>query len=191
MAPRAEDGSLLANSKLANWHRLVSDATERAYRPLAYKTDTRGILTTRGFVDIHEQIIKIPLNSWPTDPLQKDIGRWYNVSIAQGLEAMSLAPLIRMYNWEAEAVIKLCSEVKQEISSKKFRAYCHMLVSPSFVPLHSHYTWRFSHSVANNITEIGTFGQHAALRLPELYGRPYAEKQLLPNVNLVSATQRR
>jgi hypothetical protein len=129
MAPRSEDGALLANSQLANWHRLVSDAIERAYRPLAYKTDTRGLLATRGFVDIQEQIIKIPLNSWPTDLDQKDIGRWYNVCFAQGLEAMSLAPLTRMYNWETKAVIKLCSEVKQEIVSKKFRAHCNMLVS--------------------------------------------------------------
>jgi hypothetical protein len=131
MAPRSEDGALLANSKLANWHRLVSDATERAYRPLAYKTDTRGLLTSGGFVDIQEQIIQIPVNSWPNDQQQKDIGRWYNVGFAQGLEAMSLAPLTRMYNWEPADVVKLCSEVKQEIGSRKFRAYCNMLVPSS------------------------------------------------------------
>jgi hypothetical protein len=132
MAPRSEDGALLANSKLANWHRLVSDATERAYRPLAYKTDTQGLLTARGFVEIREQILRIPVNSWPTDPIEKDIGRWYNVGFAQGLEAMSLAPLTRMYNWEPAAVVRLCSEVKQEVCSKQFRAYCNMYVCPSF-----------------------------------------------------------
>lgn len=136
MAPRAEDGSLLANSKLANWHRLVSDAVERAYRPSPFKTDTRGLLASRGFVDIQEQIIQIPVNAWPENPRQKDIGRWYNVGFAQGLEAMSLAPLTRMYNWEPADVVKLCTEVKQEIGSRRFRAYCNMLVSCSCFLLH-------------------------------------------------------
>jgi hypothetical protein len=152
MAPRAEDGALLANSKLANWHRLVSDATERAYRPSTYKTDTRGLLAMRGFVDIQEQIIQIPVNSWPTDPEQKDIGRWYNVGFAQGLEAMSLAPLTRMYNWEPADVVKLCSEVKQEIGSKKFRAYCNMSVS-SFPSACGLIIGKFSYRVANNIMD--------------------------------------
>lgn len=120
----------MADSKLANWVRIVSDATERAYRRLAYKTDTRGLLAARGFVEIEEQIIQIPVNSWPTDAHQRDIGRWYNVGFAQGLEAMSLAPLTRMYSWEPGAVIKLCSEVRQEISSKRFRAHCNMYVQP-------------------------------------------------------------
>ena len=135
MAPRSEDGVLLVNSKLANWHRLVSDAIERAYRPPTYKTDTQGLLEKRGFVDIKKDIIKIPLNSWPADGKEeeeaeeKNIRRWYNVAFGLGLEAMSLAPLTRMYNWERTAVVKLCSEVEEEISSKEFRAYCNMLVS--------------------------------------------------------------
>lgn len=152
MAPRAEDGALLANSKLANWFRLVSDAIERAYRPLAYKTDTRGLLSSRGFVDIQEQVIPIPVNSWPNDPRQKDIGRWYNVGFAQGLESMSLAPLTRMYNWEPAAVVNLCSEVKQEIGSKRFRAYCNMLVSVSrfsIVPAIPIFNHKISHTEAN------------------------------------------
>lgn len=131
MVPRGEDGVFLVNSKLANWLRLLAEATERAYRPMVYRMDTKGLLEARGFVEIQEQIVKIPLNSWPTDPLQKNIGRWYNVAFAQGLEAMSLAPLTRMFNWEQSAVVDVCSEVKQEISSKKFRAFCNMYVSPS------------------------------------------------------------
>ena len=62
------DWALLVNSKLANWHRLVSDATERACRPLARMMDTRNLLASRGFVEIQEQVIRV-------DPQQKDIGQ--------------------------------------------------------------------------------------------------------------------
>ncbi|KIM93983.1 hypothetical protein OIDMADRAFT_61246 [Oidiodendron maius Zn] len=101
MAPHSEDETLLAETKLANWYRLISDAVELAYHPLAYKMNIRGLLVSCGFVDIHEEA-----------------GRWYNVAFSQGQEAMSLAPLTRMYKWEPARMAKLCSEVKREIRSK-------------------------------------------------------------------------
>ena len=136
MAPRSEEGVVLANSTLANWYRLVSDAMERTYRSLAYKTDTRAVLGSCGFVDIQEQIIHIPLNTWPKDWKEKEIGRWFNVAFGRGLEAMSLAPLSRIYHWTQEEVADLCSKVQNEMKSRQFRAYCRMLV-PS-CPLRIH-----------------------------------------------------
>jgi hypothetical protein len=102
------------------------DATARAYRPMAYNADTRIMLERQGFVEIQEQVIKVPLNPWPADPHLKDIGRWYNLGLTQGLEAMTLAPLTRMSGWNKADVERLCSEVKREICSKKFHAYCNV-----------------------------------------------------------------
>lgn len=126
MAPRCDDGSLPPNCQLATWYRLVMDATARAYRPMAYNADTRLMLERQGFVEIQEQVIKVPLNPWPADPHLKDIGRWYNLGLTQGLEAMTLAPLTRMSGWNKADVERLCSEVKREICSKKFHAYCNV-----------------------------------------------------------------
>jgi hypothetical protein len=92
---------------------------ERAYHPLAYKTNARAELVSCGFVDVQEQIIRIPLNPWPKDPEEKNIGRWFNVAFGYGLEAMSLAPLTRMYNWQHTAVAELYKRVKREIDSKQ------------------------------------------------------------------------
>ena len=79
-----------------------------------------------GFVDITEQIIRVPMNPWPADPHQKEIGRWYNLGLIQGMEAMSLAPLTRMCGWTKEQVDTLVAEAKREICSKKFHVYCNM-----------------------------------------------------------------
>jgi hypothetical protein len=84
------------------------------------------MLENQGFVDIKEQVIKIPLNPWPTDPHLKDIGRWYNLGLTQGLEALTLGPLTRVSQWSKTDVDKLISEVKREVCSKKYHAYCNM-----------------------------------------------------------------
>ncbi len=104
----------------------MTEASERAYKPLAYNTQTRQMIEGQGFVDITEQIIRVPFNPWPADPHQKEIGRWYNLGLVQGLEAMSLGPLTRMSGWKKSEVDRLIGEAKKEICSKKYHAYCNM-----------------------------------------------------------------
>lgn len=98
-------------------------ATEQACKPLQYNHDTRAVLAAQGFVDIKEEVIKVPLNPWEKDSHQKDIGRWYNLGMTQGLEACSLGPFTRMFRWTKEDVTRLIAEVHKEICSRKIHAY--------------------------------------------------------------------
>jgi hypothetical protein len=84
------------------------------------------MLERQGFVEIQEQVIKVPLNPWPADPHLKDIGRWYNLGLTQGLEALTLGPLMRVANWPRPEVDKLVGEAKREICAKRFHTYCNM-----------------------------------------------------------------
>lgn len=126
MVPRCDDGSLPPNSQLMNWSRLILDATAMNYRPIAYNTETRSMLERLGFVDIQEEVIQVPLNPWPMPPHAKDIGRWYNLGLTQGLEAFSLAPLMRMKGWKRSDVDAMVQEVKREVCSKRFHVYSNM-----------------------------------------------------------------
>ena len=130
MVPRCDDQTLPPDSKLLEWTRLLFEATAQAHRPMEYNTQTRAMLEWGRFVDISEEIIRVPLNSWPTDPYLKEVGRWYNLGLTEGLEALSLGPLTRVAGWTKAEVEKLCSEVKKEVCNKKFHVYCNMYVSP-------------------------------------------------------------
>ena len=84
------------------------------------------MLQQAGFVDIQEQVIQIPINPWPADPHLKEVGRWYNLGLTQGLEALTLGPLCRMSNWKKAEVDKLVADTKREICSKKNHVYNNM-----------------------------------------------------------------
>lgn len=126
MVPRCDDGTLPPNSQLINWTRQILDATATSNRPIAYNTETRSMLERQGFVDIQEQIIQLPLNPWPSAPHAKDIGRWYNLGLTQGLEALSLAPLTRIKGWNKAQVDAIVQEVKREVCAKKYHVYSNM-----------------------------------------------------------------
>ena len=128
IVPRCDDGSLPTpnESALIQWSQFLLEATQIAARPLAYNVDTRVMLERQGFVEIQEQVIKVPLNPWPTDPHLKDIGRWYNLGLTQGLEALTLGPITRILRWKKSDVDRLIADAKREICLKKYHAYCNM-----------------------------------------------------------------
>jgi hypothetical protein len=124
--PRCDNGSLPRNAALYEWANNLMSATEQAYKPMAYNTETGTILRNTGFVDIKEQIITIPFNPWKLDPHQKDIGRWFNLGLCQGLEALTLGPMTRVLNWDRARVTRLVADVKREICTKRHEVYCEM-----------------------------------------------------------------
>jgi hypothetical protein len=111
---------------LVNWANCLIDATARACRPIAYNTETGATLKMTGFVEIQEQIFKVPLNPWPNDLHLKDIGKWYNLGLTQGLEAFTLGPMTRVMNWTKGDVDRLVVEAKKDICSQKYHTFCNM-----------------------------------------------------------------
>jgi hypothetical protein len=127
MEPRCDDYTLPTDSPLIKWYGWLADATHRVSRPIAYEHRTRHLLQAAGFIDIQETVIRVPYNSWPNDPHQKDIGRWYNLGITEGLEALTFAPLTRVYQWDLNAHVKpLVEQVRKEICNRKIHAYNNM-----------------------------------------------------------------
>lgn len=84
------------------------------------------MLAAQGFVDIRDEVIKIPLNPWERDSHQKDIGRWYNLGMTEGMEAVSLGPFTRIFNWSRDDVIRLITDVKKEICDRRIHVYHQM-----------------------------------------------------------------
>ena len=122
MRPRCDDGTMPFKPVL-EWYEWLEDATARASRSIKYQQNTKQLLEAQGFVDVKMQVIKLPLNPWPADPHLKEIGRWYNLGMIEGLEAASLGPLTRVYRWPPEDVRKLVKDVKAGICNKKFHIY--------------------------------------------------------------------
>jgi len=123
--PQYDPGA--SNSRqLDEWFLYLDGATERAHKRLAYPENLRELLNNTGFVDIEEEVIRLPLNEWPEVEHQKFVGRWYNLGLCQGLEALTLAPLTRAYEWPLENIRQLLTAVKPQICSRRVRAYNEM-----------------------------------------------------------------
>jgi hypothetical protein len=121
LRPRCDDGPI--PEKLQQWYGWLEDATTRGSKSIAYIPQTTEILRAQGFVDVEEVVIRLPINTWPANPGEKEVGRWYNLGLCEGLEALSLGPLTRVYKWPADDVRRLVGEVKTAVCNRKFHVY--------------------------------------------------------------------
>lgn len=60
---------------LAEWMRTLEEASLLVDRPLRIANKLKRWYKEAGFVDVHEEIIKVPVNSWAKDPHFKDLGK--------------------------------------------------------------------------------------------------------------------
>ncbi|KAH8195872.1 hypothetical protein TruAng_009948 [Truncatella angustata] len=136
--PLSGDNSLPADSRLRMWYNELRAAYEQARRPIALEPSPEVWLKQAGFVDIKRNIKEIPFHPWPTSEYQKEVGRWFNLGMVHGIEAISMAAMTRYRGYTKEQVKSLMQEVKREICTRAFRSHCTMYIytarrpAPSF-----------------------------------------------------------
>jgi len=81
-----------------------------------------------GFVDIQHRMFMWPTNSWPKDPFMKELGRWNQINILDGLEGFCLALLTRGLGWKKEEVDVFVARVSRDLRDRRIHAYFPMPV---------------------------------------------------------------
>lgn len=74
---------------------LTEIARIEAHRPLDVAEHLRAWFEEVGFVDVHQEVFRVPLNGWPRDEFMKEIGNAWKWNVSTGLPAFSLALLSR------------------------------------------------------------------------------------------------
>ncbi|PLB48193.1 regulator of secondary metabolism LaeA [Aspergillus steynii IBT 23096] len=101
---------------LGQWYQAFEYATAQTMRPLTHNPpETFGFLQTAGFAEICHQTIQLPLNQWPPDPHQREIGRWYGRAFLQLIEAIDLGSLNRTHG--------LITQAKLEASDRSIHTF--------------------------------------------------------------------
>lgn len=123
--PRCDDDSMQRDAYVVQWTKEVLDAMDGFGRPLRLNSSlTKRQLAEAGFVDIQEEVLKLPVNGWPTDAHLRDIGRWFNLGMRQAYQPLSLAPLCRGHKRTPAEIFDITEKVREEVFSTKVHAYC-------------------------------------------------------------------
>ncbi|KAK7460096.1 methyltransferase domain-containing protein [Colletotrichum acutatum] len=121
--PRSDDNTLTPDSPLVFWGENLRHAMHR-YGQSIDIIDTKKELHAAGFTDITEKMIRLPTNPWSQNPMEEELGRWFNLGLTHCLEGLTLAPFIQVERWPKHDVDRLVDDLKKEICRLNVHAYC-------------------------------------------------------------------
>ncbi|EEH09806.1 methyltransferase [Histoplasma capsulatum G186AR] len=120
--PRCHD-EFPADQPLNRWYLNLKDATDQANRPIAHNRSTTHMLKEAGFVDIKHLMFGLPLNTWPDDKYEKEVGKWHNFAFTDSTYALILGPLSRVKGFSLEQIDSLAQEARAQAFDKRLRAF--------------------------------------------------------------------
>lgn len=77
-------------------------------------------MSEAGFVDVAEKHFYWPLNTWPRGKKEKLVGVWAQQNLLDGMQAMSLAILMRGLKWTRELLI---GGVREDLKNRDVHTY--------------------------------------------------------------------
>lgn len=133
---RSYDGTHI-DTDVYRWGELLCEAGRNMGRPLGddcYRNYPRW-MSDAGFVDLSDAMFMWPTNAWPKETLMKELGRFNQINILEGLEGFCLALLTRGLGWKKEEVDVFVAKVSNDLRNKKIHAYFPMPVTWGRKPL--------------------------------------------------------
>ena len=118
-----DDGTMPENHPVAEWIRQQDAAAMKLGRPTRIANKLKRWMEQEGFVDVHEEVSKLPINSWPKDPQYKFLGKFWETCILDGLQGLSLAHFTRGLGWTKEEIEVYLVHVRKSIGDRSVHAY--------------------------------------------------------------------
>ncbi|MCJ1257875.1 hypothetical protein MMC24_005703 [Lignoscripta atroalba] len=84
-----------------------------------------GYLKEAGFEDVTLHAYRWPVGPWSKDPKLKELGKWSQLHLLEGLEGMVMALLTRVMGWELTEVQAWLGKMRAALENKgkKYHAY--------------------------------------------------------------------
>jgi len=118
-----DDGTMGSDYGFADWVRTQDQAAMNVGRPLRIANKLKRWYEQAGFVDVHEEVFKLPINSWPKDPQFKMLGRFNETNLLDGVQAWSLQLFTRGLHWTKDEIEVYLVHVRKALSDRSVHAY--------------------------------------------------------------------
>ncbi|KAF2641242.1 S-adenosyl-L-methionine-dependent methyltransferase [Massarina eburnea CBS 473.64] len=118
-----DDGTMAADWPYAEWVRTQDQAAMNVGKPMRIANKLKRWYEQAGFVDVHEEVFKLPINSWPKDPQFKMLGRFNETCYLDGLQAWSLQLFTRGLSWTKDEIEVYLVHVRKSLSDRSVHAY--------------------------------------------------------------------
>ncbi|KAF3938958.1 hypothetical protein ABW19_dt0202388 [Dactylella cylindrospora] len=118
-----DDGSVPEDNILKEWCTNLIDAADKIGRTCIVAPKIKGYMEDAGFVNIKQEYFKLPIGTWPKDPLEKEIGAFNLVNMLDATEGFTMALYTRVLGKSVEETTQDIKDIKKNLKNKGFHMY--------------------------------------------------------------------
>lgn len=118
-----DDGTLSPDCELKQFYTLVAQAATITGREFNSSANLLPILEKVGFVNVHQQMVKMPLGPWAADKKQKEVGAYLLLSTETGFEAFGIKLFTQVLGMGVDEAGALINAAQKQANSKKIHVY--------------------------------------------------------------------
>ncbi|KAN0122805.1 S-adenosyl-L-methionine-dependent methyltransferase [Hyaloscypha variabilis] len=121
--PFCDDGTMPDDWPFKEWSETMNTASKQANRPLTVAHKLKRWYIEAGFEDVHEIVIKLPINSWPRHKHPKTLGKYWAENLLAGLQGFTLGLFSRELNWSKTEIEVYLVNIRKSLTDHKVHAY--------------------------------------------------------------------
>lgn len=110
-------------SEYLTWEWLLQEAVIKYGKPMANMDEWPDKMKSAGFKNVTMHIMKVPMNPWPKDLKQKEIGRYMQYEQEQAAPGYTNALLSRILGWTKDEIDVLLTHVISELRDRSIHQF--------------------------------------------------------------------
>jgi len=118
-----DDPNLEMIPNTVKWVALCRKAASQFSKSIFLVSEQKQHLIDTGFCDVHDNMFKVPIGTWPAEPKLKEIGRYHREVFLLSLESYTVGLLGRVDGWSNDECQVIMADVRREIRDPKLHLY--------------------------------------------------------------------
>ncbi|KAF4975218.1 hypothetical protein FDECE_18592 [Fusarium decemcellulare] len=119
----SDDGTIEKATNAQRWADDLVETSEKFGKGIDCAHQWKEGLIQAGFVDVHQEVRKIPIGAWPKDPLLKEVGKYQVIQSTQAIESYTPKLLDKALGWPMEEIQVLMAQAKKELHDRSIHLY--------------------------------------------------------------------
>jgi len=120
----SEDDSIPADNNVQKLYDVLGEACDKMGKTCSPGRLLEGWVKDAGFKNVHHEMRKLPLGTWPVDAKLKQIGALNMLQLLDGLEAFTVASFTHILGWTLEEVKAFLVEVRKDAKKRSVHMLC-------------------------------------------------------------------
>ncbi|KAK7402563.1 hypothetical protein QQX98_011668 [Neonectria punicea] len=118
-----DDGTIKKATDALLWMDYLCKSAKKFGKPVDCAPGWKERLSEAGFVDVKEEIRKLPIGAWPKDRKLKEIGRYQSVQELQVVDSYTPALFAHSLGWSMDEIQVFMAKVKKELRDPSIHLY--------------------------------------------------------------------